>query len=227
MKPKRLCTVSVAVFTRMTWNGEWLPAVCDYSQSLGCVKICACFSDILQKCTPQASWRGKDDSVLREHENWGHHPYSRANRAPVLPQARYRCCNSSHSWEIPAVALLWSSSGLGHMDTYFKSSHIHSHECIYNDFCHSYLLHRLARFIYNVLITVSGTETWKVPAEGRGVHIDSPLTRSSRLQINFSLPKKRPSYPMGCLASVSTLYTGGQWSYRVWFRLGTLYNLAS
>lgn len=56
--------------------------------------------------------------------------------------------NSSHSWEIPAVALLWSSSALGHMGAYFKSSHIHPHDCIYNDFCHcSYLLHRLVRFI--------------------------------------------------------------------------------
>lgn len=138
------------------WRQMYFPAVCNHSQRPRSVKTCACFSDILQKRAPQVSWRGKDDSVLREHGNWGHHPFSRAHRAPVLPWARYQVLfsgisqlgNSSQSWEIPAVILLWSSSALEHMGLYFKSSHIHSRECIYNDFYHcSYLFHKLLCFI--------------------------------------------------------------------------------
>lgn len=156
MKPKRLFTVRAAVLTRMTFNGKWLPAVCNCRPRLGGVTICACFPDLLQKCTPQASWRGKDDSVLREHENWGHHPYSRANRAPVLPQARYRCCSvGSHSWVILLTAgrfLQWPCCGLPQLwGTWVHTSSLHTfiHMTVFimTSVTAQYLLHRLVRFI--------------------------------------------------------------------------------
>lgn len=130
------------------------------------------------------------------------------------------CSVASHSWEIAPVVFL-SPRAHGFVLPVFRHSFT---QCTYSDFCHcSNLLHTY------VLIPASAQmyEWCPLMRTMQGVHtnrftqllhllVHSPLPwgGSKRLRVHFSLPKKRPSYPLPGLDFHSTgcCTRGSLWS---------------
>lgn len=101
-----------------------------------------------------------------------------------------RCCSvGSHSWEIPPVVILWSSSALGHMGLCFRSSFIHTNAFIVASvpaqtyFTGVYVPITVSAQIYEqclLMSTVEGVHTSQSPRF-------SPFTHSSAIAIEGAL----------------------------------------